>query len=267
VGHDAISRRAVERVDAGRGDREADHDDVVIEAPLEIRAGGEPLAVVLRTPGHDLELVRGLLYAEGVLAAGDGDAVVAPADGSGDAVDLALDRGEIDRRWPRRALAMNSACGACGKPSIAALETRAAAVASELVVPAALVAALPDRLRAAQPVFAATGGLHGAALFAADGALLAAREDVGRHNAVDKLVGWAMAAGRLPLGEAVLCVSGRLGFEIAQKAVVAGVPVVVAVSAPSSLAVDLGERFRLALCGFARGGRLNIYSHGWRVGV
>jgi FdhD protein len=160
---------------------------------------------------------------------------------------------------------MNSACGACGKPSIASLETRAAAVGSTLAVPAARLAALPAALAAGQAVFAATGGCHGAALFDAGGGVLAVREDVGRHNAVDKLVGWAAAAGRLPLGDAVLCVSGRLGFEIAQKAIVAGVPIVVAVSAPSALAIELCERFRVAACGFVRDGRMNVYAHGWRV--
>lgn len=260
----AISRRAVLRVEPG-GPRRVDQDDVVVEAPLELRHGETPLAVVLRTPGHDLELARGLLFAEGVLGAGEGDAV-RPVAGDDDAVELALPLEVVDARWPRRGLAMNSACGACGKPSIASLETRAAPVRSQLTAPAALLAGLPDRLRAAQPVFASTGGLHGAALFDGRGTLLAAREDVGRHNAVDKLVGWALGAGRLPLEGAILCVSGRLGFEIAQKAIVAGVPIVVSVSAPSSLAIDLGERFGVALCGFTRDGRTNVYSHGWRVG-
>lgn len=268
-----LDERVILRV--GIGERDRDRDPVVVEAPLELRSrDGRPLTVTMRTPTgdeEDLELARGLLHGEGVLAAGEADRVrradpttLAP-DEVGNVVEVALDASTIAERWPPRALAATSACGVCGKASIAALELRAAPVASDLVVPAALIAELPDRLRAAQHVFDATGGLHAAAAFSPAGELLAVREDVGRHNAVDKVIGWAMAAGRLPLAGAVLCVSGRLGFEIAQKAVVAGCPVAVAVSAPSSLAIDLAERFRLTLCGFTRGGRFNIYSHPARI--
>jgi FdhD protein len=268
-----VDERPVLRVGPAGADR--DRDRVVVEAPLELRArDGSPLTVTMRTPTgerDDLELARGLLHAEGVLAAGEAACVrrADPATLSRDeidnvvVVDLAADA--VAARWPPRALAATSACGVCGKASIAALELRAAPVASDLELPAALVAELPDRLRAAQQVFDATGGLHAAALFAASGELLAVREDVGRHNAVDKVVGWALGAGRLPLARAVLCISGRLGFEIAQKAVVAGIPIAVAVSAPSTLAIDLAERFRLTLCGFTRGGRFNVYSHPARI--
>jgi FdhD protein len=176
-----------------------------------------------------------------------------------------LDPALVARRWPPRALPATAGCGVCGKASIAALELRAAAVRSDLLVAAERIAELPDRLRAAQAVFSATGGLHAAGAFTASGQLLAAREDVGRHNAVDKLVGWALVGARLPLRDAVLCVSGRLGYEIAHKAVMAGFPVVVSVSAPSSLAVDVAERFRVTLCGFTRAGRFNIYSHPARI--
>jgi FdhD protein len=171
----------------------------------------------------------------------------------------------LPERMARRAMPMSSSCGVCGKQAIADLELGARPVTSALAVPAGLVAELPERLRAAQTVFDATGGLHAAAAFDAGGALMAVREDVGRHNAVDKLVGWALGAGLVPLEDAILCVSGRLGFEIVQKAVVAGFPVVVAVSAPSSLAVDLAERFRITVCGFTREGRFNVYSHPLRV--
>jgi len=269
-----LDERAILRVGRGGADRDRDRDPVVVEAPLELRSrDGRPLTVTMRTPTgdeEDLELARGLLHAEGVLAAGEADRVrrtdpttLAP-DEVGNVVEIDLDAAAVAERWPPRSLAATSACGVCGKASIAALELRAPPVACDLVVPAALVAELPDRLRAAQHVFATTGGLHAAAAFSASGELLALREDVGRHNAVDKVIGWAMRARRLPL-DAVLCVSGRLGFEIAQKAVVAGCPIAVAVSAPTTLAIDLAERFRLTLCGFTRGGRFNIYSHPARI--
>jgi FdhD protein len=177
-----------------------------------------------------------------------------------------LDPDLVQRRWPPRALPASAGCGVCGKASIAALELRAPSVRSDIVVPPELVPLLPDRLRAAQTVFAATGGLHAAGAFTATGELLAVREDVGRHNAVDKLVGWALQAGLLPMNDAILCVSGRLGYEIAHKAVMAGFPVVVSVSAPSSLAVDVAERFRITVCGFTRAGRFNLYSHPARIG-
>jgi FdhD protein len=251
-----IDQRPLERIDAHG--RVAARDAVVVEAALEVRCGGEPRAIVLRTPGHDVELVRGLLFAEGVLRADE--ALVRQLDA--DAVAIDLDPAELDARWPRRALSMTSACGACGKPSVDTLAIRAQPIASALTAPASLLADLPSRM--AQPIFDATGGLHGAALFSPTGSLLATREDVGRHNAVDKLIGWALAAG-VATSASILCVSSRLGYEIAQKAIVASIPIVVAVSAPSSLAIDLGERFRVALCGFTRGGRLNVYAHPWRV--
>ena len=250
-----------------------DRDAVVVEAPLALRGpDGRTLTVTMRTPGHDLDLARGLLLAEGILR-GPADAarVARPPAGSlppeeeGHVVEVQLDPALLAERFAARALPATAACGVCGVASVAALEVRAAPVASALEVSAALIAELPARLRLAQAVFAATGGLHAAALFDAGGALLAAREDVGRHNAVDKVVGWALAEGRLPLADAILVVSGRLGFEIAQKAVMAGAPVVVAVSAPSSLAVDVAERFRLTLCGFTRAGRFNVYSHPARI--
>lgn len=258
--------RGVERVDLD-GARQPVADRLVVEAPLELRAGGAPLIVLMRTPGHDHELARGLLFAEGIIDAGEPLAgMVVPAglapDEQGNVLETGLPAGV---RAPERSLPAAAGCGVCGKRSIADLALRAAAVRTSLTVPARTIAALPGRLRAAQAVFEQTGGLHAAGLFDAAGALLALREDVGRHNAVDKVVGWALGARDLDLAEHILCVSGRLGFEIVQKAAVAGIPIVVAVSAPSTLAVDLAERFCITLCGFTRGQRFNIYSHGSRV--
>ena len=273
VASSPVDERAILRVGDGGADR--DRDPVVVEAPLELRSrDGRSLMVTMRTPTgvqEDLELARGLLHGEGVLAAGEAGRVRRPdpaalaAEEVGNLVEIDLDADAVAEKWPPRSLAATSACGVCGKASIAALELRASPVASDLIVPAALIAELPDRLRAAQHVFGATGGLHAAAVFSAAGELLALREDVGRHNAVDKIVGWAMGEGRLPLADLVLCVSSRLGFEIAQKVVVAGCPIAVAVSAPSTLAIDLAERFRVTLCGFTRGGRFNLYSHPGRI--
>ena len=271
----AVESRGVVRV--GPDGRATDRDPVVVEAPLELRdAAGAPLTVTMRTPGDDDDLVRGLLFAEGAFddpaaAAGlglsrpPGSAPLSPAERDNVVVVGGLDPAELGRRLSPRALPATSACGVCGAASIAALELRAGPVASDLVADPGVIADLPGRLRAAQTVFAATGGLHGAGLFTASGQLIAVREDIGRHNAVDKLVGWALAAGRVPLADCILGVSGRLGFEIAHKAVVAGVPLVVAAKAPSSLAIDVAERFRVTLCGFTRGGRFNIYSHAARV--
>ena len=153
----------------------------------------------------------------------------------------------------------------CGKGALEAVAVEAPRVESDLAVPAALVAELPDRLREAQPAFAATGGLHATGLFDADGELSCVREDVGRHNAMDKVIGWAFSAGRLPLAREILCVSGRLSFELVQKAAVAGCPVMVAVGAPSTLAVELARDRGITLCGFVRGGRVNVYSEPWRI--
>lgn len=241
-------------------------DHLVVEAPLELRMGGTSLVVVMRTPGHDRELARGLLFAEGIIDAREPLADMAePRDVSAAERGQVLELGLAGRAVPARVMAASSSCGVCGKRALADLALHAPAVRGPFTVSAAVVAALPDRLRRAQAVFERTGGLHAAGAFDAGGRLQAVREDVGRHNAVDKLVGWALASGRVPMSELVLCVSGRLGFEIVQKAVMAGIPLIVAVSAPSSLAVDLAERFRVTLCGFARGGRFNVYTHPSRI--
>jgi FdhD protein len=265
----ALCSRRIERVvlNDGRPEREPSADQLVVEAPLELRIAGQPLMVIMRTPGEDRELATGLLLAEGVIdTAADLAGMREPAslqrEERGNVLELGL---PVSAYRPNRATVATSSCGVCGKTAIAELELRAPAVYSDLQISAATVASLPGRLRAAQVTFDATGGLHAAGAFDGDGRLLAIREDVGRHNATDKLIGWALNAGRIPMTEFALCVSGRVSFEIVQKAVVAGIPVVVAVSAPSSLAVDLAERFRVTLCGFTRDGRFNVYSHGVRV--
>jgi FdhD protein len=248
---DQIRDVAIERIDGER--READRDRVVIEAPLELRARGTAVATIMRTPGHDLELVRGLLHAESI-AAGE------IAQAGEDAVEIEVE----PAAFAGRGLLASAACGVCGRVAIADLERRAREVEADTVIERGVLAELPARLAAAQQVFAATGGLHAAGLFTAAGALVAAREDVGRHNAVDKLVGWGLAAGIAP-AEHVLVLSGRAGYELVQKAIAFGVPVVASVSAPSSLAIELAERFGVALVGFVRGERANVYAHGWRV--
>ncbi len=242
---------SIERVDSGV--RISDTDRVVVEAPLQIRARGNPVATLMRTPGHDLELVRGLLHAESI-AAGP----LAQVDE--DAVDVDVDASA----FAGRGLLASAACGVCGRVAIADLELHAKEVTADTALERDVLARLPDALRAAQDVFGDTGGLHAAGLFTTEGALVAAREDVGRHNAVDKLVGWALEANVAP-AQHVMFLSGRAGYELVQKAIRFGVPIVASVSAPSSLAIELAERFNVALAGFVRGARCNIYSHGWRI--
>ena len=240
-------------------DRSGRDDRVAVEEPLEIRAGGEPIAVTMRTPGHDEELALGFLYSEGIAARG----AAIPSDLSANAVEV--DVQELDLGRVRRNFYTSSSCGVCGKGALEAVAVEAPRIASVLRVPAALVAALPERLRAAQAAFAATGGLHATGLFDSDGELVCVREDVGRHNAMDKVLGWALMHGRIPLAETILCVSGRLSFELVQKAAVAGCPVLVAVGAPSSLAVELARDRGVTLCGFVRGGEANVYTEPWRI--
>jgi FdhD protein len=248
-------RVQVTRLPAGR-----DEEDVVAaEEPLEIRIGGAPLAVTMRTPGHDEELALGFCLSEGIPAT----AAAPPADLAANTIEV--EASAFDRSRVQRSFYTSSSCGVCGKGALEAVAVGAPRVESDLRADAALVASLPDRLREAQPTFAATGGLHATGLFDADGSLLCLREDVGRHNAMDKVVGWAFTAGRLPLADAILCVSGRLSFELVQKAAVAGCPLLVAVGAPSSLAVELARDRGVTLCGFVRDGRVNVYSESWRV--
>ena len=240
------------------GPRE-ERDVVAVEEPLEIRIGGRPVAVTMRTPGHDEELALGFCISEGLRPVS-----AAPT------ADLAANTIEVeapgfDPKRLQRSFYTTSSCGVCGKGALEAVAVDAPRVASELRLPAVLVAELPGRLRSAQPTFEATGGLHATGLFDAGGELVCVREDVGRHNAMDKVIGRAFLDGLLPLGEHVLCVSGRLSFELVQKASVAGCPVLVAVGAPSSLAVELGADRSVTLCGFVREGRVNVYSEAWRI--
>ena len=233
-------------------------DRVAIEDPLEIRVRGEALAVTMRTPGHDEELALGFLYGEGLI---DAPAAVGPPP------DLAANIVEVDaalRFDPgRRRFYTTSSCGVCGKGALEEVAVHSPALPPGPTVERALLADLPERLR--QPAFDATGGLHATGLFDGGGTLLLVREDVGRHNAMDKVVGRALLDGLLPLSGHLLCVSGRLSFELVQKAAVAGAPVLVGVGAPTSLAVELAADRGMTLCGFARRGRVNVYTGAERV--
>ncbi|WNZ07521.1 formate dehydrogenase accessory sulfurtransferase FdhD [Streptomyces sp. 11x1] len=258
-------------------------DTLVAEEPMEIRLNGKPLAITMRTPGDDFALAAGFLVSEGVLAQrSDLQNIVycagATADGSNtyNVVDVKTAPGvTVPDITLERNVYTTSSCGLCGKASLDAVRTTArwavddthGGDAPPVRLDPELLAGLPDRLRAAQRVFDRTGGLHAAALFSEDGELLDVREDVGRHNAVDKLVGRALQSGSLPLSRAVLLVSGRASFELAQKAVMAGIPVLAAVSAPSSLAVDLAAETGLTLVGFLRGASMNVYAGEHRIAL
>ncbi len=244
-------------------ERDDERDWVAVEEPLEIRVDGEPVAVTMRTPGHDEELALGFLYGEGLIR--EPHAVGLTDDL---AVNTVVVAGPMAREMPARRFYTTSSCGVCGKGAIEQIAVAAAPLAPGWPGPALsreLLAGLPDKL--IQPGFARTGGLHATGLFTPAGALLCVREDVGRHNAMDKVIGWALGEGRLPLTDGVLCVSGRLSFELVQKAVVAGARVLVGVGAPTSLAVSLAREYGLTLGGFARRGSLNVYSGAERVQV
>jgi FdhD protein len=243
-------------------ERDGERDAVAVEEPLEIRVDGEPLAVTMRTPGHDEELALGFLRSEGLISAPRRVGLTADF-----AVNVIEVEGPLERDPGRRRFYTTSSCGVCGK---GALEEVAASVGGGPLPPGprverALLASLPDRLRAEQPTFERTGGLHATGVFDAAGEPLLSREDVGRHNAMDKVVGRLLLDDRLPLWENILCVSGRLSFELVQKAAVAGCPVLVAVGAPSSLALELAADRGITLCGFVRGGSVNVYTEPWRI--
>ena len=245
-------------------------DLLAAEEPLEIRVDGTPLTVTMRTPGDDIDLAAGFLFTEGLLPRLDDVHEIRMCDENAAAVTLKPGRTLASGASPEtatRSFLTTSACGVCGKDSIEAIKTRSAfdVAADPVRVSATVLAGLPDRLRAAQRVFSRTGGLHAAGLFAPDGTLLVLREDVGRHNAVDKVAGWALRGGLLPLAGHVLLVSGRASFELVQKAVMIGVPVLAAVSAPSSLAASLAEETGLTLVGFLRGATMNVYAGAQRV--
>lgn len=267
------TRRRVNRITAGRRAERA--DTLVVEEPLEIRIDGAPVTVTMRTPGADFELAQGFLLTEGLIGVRDDVAEIrycrgADVDGvnSYNVLDVTLATGvpapvlDVTRNFYT-----TSSCGVCGKASLEAvrLSSRHSPGDDPSTVSAATLSGLPARLRTAQPVFASTGGLHGAALFGSDGDMLVAREDVGRHNAVDKVIGWALESGRIPLSGVVLLVSGRASFELTQKAVMAGIPILAAVSAPSSLAADLATQSGLTLVAFLRGDSMNVYSRADRI--
>jgi len=244
-------------------------DVVATEEPMEVRIQGEPFAVIMRTPGADRELAAGFLFAERVIRSPSDIESIGRDPEARNVLDVRL-RGacgrDVDSRaGDRRRVVMNSSCGLCGRVTIESLRVEAPEILADWTVRAAAIAALPDALRGAQAVFNETGGLHAAGLFDRSGTLEALAEDVGRHNAVDKVVGRMLLEERLPLGQAILFVSGRTSYEIVQKAFLAGIPVVGAVSAPSSLAVELAEEAGITLLGFVRGSEFNVYSHGRRV--
>ncbi len=256
------------------GAARAEPERLAVEEPLEIRLGGRRFTLTMRTPGHDDELAAGFLFAEGFVKSREElgeirrvrDRKGAP---EANAIDVLLNvPADGLRARLKRNFAVSSSCGVCGKTSIDAITRRIEPLAATLAIAPGEIFALPERMRAAQAVFAATGGLHAAALFergAGEPRLLALREDVGRHNAVDKVVGWALRAGITPLAGHVMMVSGRLSFEIVQKAAVAGIPILCAVSAPSSLAVELAEEAGITLVGFVRDGGFNVYAHPDRI--
>jgi FdhD protein len=247
------------RVDVVRVPEGETQDVVAVEEPLEIRINGVPVAVTMRTPGHDEELALGFALSEGLRP----ERARVPDDLAANTVEL--DAPGFDPARLARSFYTSSSCGVCGKGALEAVAVEAPRIGSGLTISAKLVAALPDQLRAAQPAFEATGGIHATGLFDEHGTLLCLREDVGRHNALDKVIGWAFRAGLLPLDRSILCVSGRLSFELVQKAAVAGCPLLVAVGAPSSLAIELARDRGVTLCGFVRGGQLNLYSEPWRL--
>ena len=234
-------------------------DEVAVEEPLEIRVDGEPLAVTMRTPGHDEELALGFLHGEGLIDATPRRA--GPTDDlAANVVDVA---GPLTRTVAARRFYTSSSCGVCGRGALEEVAVHAPPAARGPRIDRALLARLPELL--AQPGFERTGGLHATGLFDASGTPLLVREDVGRHNAMDKVIGWALLDGALPLHDRILCVSGRLSFELVQKAAVAGASILVGVGAPTSLAVELAADRGLTLAGFAREGRVNVYSGDERV--
>jgi len=274
-----VTRREVRSVSA-RGDGLPPRtDEVVVEEPLEIRVAGEPLAITMRTPGADSDLALGFLFAEGIIASAADVGTVAHCgrpgeEGWGNVIDVSpgpgvvLDPGRLESS--RRGTLTTAACGVCGRRSIDDLLSRLGPVSPGPTLDLRVVASSTERLRAEQPTFERTGGIHAAALMGADGALLAVAEDVGRHNAVDKVVGQRLRAARPGAdgpgaGAALLIVSGRVSFEIVQKAAAARVPMIAAVSAPTSLAIDLSLELGITLAGFVRDGRLNVYTHPTRI--
>ncbi len=262
----AVARRTIVKI---RGDRTTEDEDwVAVEEPLEIRIAGESLAVIMRTPGDDLDLAAGFALTEGVVRSPEelGTLRQCGEEGGENVVEIGLAPGvTFDRQRLHRSLLTSAACGLCGKASLEALATRASEVTSNATVRREVLRSLPDRLLRSQESFGRTGALHASGLFDAGGALRILREDVGRHNAVDKAVGRALLDG-LPLGDAILMVSGRTSFEILQKAAVAGIPIVCAISGPTTLAIETARAFRITLVNFLRGRGMNVASCPERIG-
>jgi len=243
-------------------------DDVVIEEPLEVRVNGKSISVTMRTPGNDFDLSVGLLWTEGIIQSRDeiGTIAYCPDEEQPELKNI-VNVGLVDssrKIESSRRLWSNSSCGLCGKATLDAIHQACTPITSSVVVATELLYSLPSRLREAQSNFERTGGIHAVGLFDGQGSLLILREDIGRHNALDKVLGAALMRG-LELNDLILMVSGRLGFEIAQKAVVAGVPVIASISAPSSLAIELAEEFGVTSVGFLRGRTMNVYTHPERV--
>jgi FdhD protein len=264
-----IREVVVSRIDAA--DR---HDLVAVEEPMEVRVNGASFAVIMRTPGSDRDLAAGFLFAEDVIRTAD---EIGTIEYCQDVVDEGRDNtinvtvtGDAATRLTarladRRQVTMTASCGLCGRRTIESLQARVAAVDGDWAVDSEVIASLPDRLRESQAMFESTGGIHAAGLFDRAGVLQLSAEDVGRHNAVDKIVGRTLLAGRHPLALSILLVSGRTSFELVQKALLAGIPLIAAVSAPSSLAIDLATQAGITLCGFVRGPGFNVYSHARRI--
>ena len=263
--------RWVPVLQVGAADSSSPMDAVATEEPLQVLVGGEPFAVIMRTPGADRELSIGFLLAERVITSAADVQDIRRAPGTPNVVDVTVTDAATARlqdiHRTRRLVTTNSSCGLCGRVTIESLQIEAPPIRADWVVPCALVRQLPDTVRLAQAVFEQTGGLHAAALFGRDGRLEVLAEDVGRHNAVDKVIGQMALGGRLPLEHSILFCSGRTSFEIVQKAFLAGIPLVAAVSAPSSLAIELASEAGITLLGFVRGPRFNVYSHRWRVNL
>lgn len=266
--HAVRVRRLVDGVGTGTDDL------VAVEEPLEVRVNGVPFAVIMRTPGHDLSLAAGFLLAEDVVREATDIAAIEQCDDVDDEA-----RGNVlnvtvigdaaarvaDRLGERRQIITTAACGLCGRRTIESIRSRVSSVGGHWTVPAAVISRLPLALREAQAAFAQTGGIHASALCDLEGRVRLAAEDVGRHNALDKIVGRALLDGLVPLDDTLLVVSGRSSYELVQKALLAGVPLVAGVSAPSSLAVALAQDTGITLCGFVRGGSMNVYTHPHRI--
>jgi FdhD protein len=260
-----VGQAWIERVYA-RGPRERERDELAVEEPLEIRVDGEPLAVTMRTPGEDEELAVGFLAGEGLIASADDVVEAGPtADLAANVVDVRTRAGLRRDAASERRFYLSSSCGVCGKGALEHVSQWAPPAADSPPLPSELVLRAPAEARAAQAAFERTGGLHATALFDSGGEMLVLREDVGRHNAMDKAIGSMLLAGRFPLPGAFACLSGRASFELVQKASLAGLAGLVAVGAPSTLAVSLAEERDMLLCGFVRGDSFNVYAGAHRL--